>query len=126
MTGAPTLTSSRCSMRGFTLLEVLIALAIMAGVVTTIIAAFNRQLSLVNRDKEETVALLLARAKIDDPEFKLVPAGSTGTFAPQWPDITWKTATVPTDLPGVSRTILTVNWDNDQKSLSLVRYAAKF
>ncbi len=110
---------------GFTLLEVLIALAIMAGVVTTVIAAFNRQLSLVNRDKEETVAMLLARAKIDDPEFKTLPSGSKGTFAPQWPLMTWETAIVPTELPGVSRVTLTVAWDDARKRLSFVQYVAK-
>jgi general secretion pathway protein I len=111
--------------RGFTLLEVLIALAIMAGVVTTVIAAFNRQLSLVTRDKEETVALLLARAKIDDPGFKELPSGSKGTFAPQWPLISWETVTVPTELPAVSRLTLTVSWDGTRRKLSLVQYVAK-
>lgn len=110
---------------GFTLLEVLIALAIMAGVVTTVIAAFNRQLSLVSRDKEETVALLLAREKIDDPAFKDLPSGSKGTFAPQWPLIAWDTAIAPTELPGVSRVTLTVSWDNARRKLSFVQYVAK-
>ena len=110
---------------GFTLLEVLIALAIMAGVVTTVIAAFNHQLSLVNRDKEETVALLLARAKIDDPSFKDLPSGSKGTFAPQWPLVAWETVIAPTELPGVSRVTLTVSWDGARRKLSFVQYAAK-
>lgn len=111
--------------RGFTLLEVLIALAIMAGVVTTVIAAFNRQLSLVSRDKEETVALLLARAKIDDPGFQALPSGSTGNFGPQWPLINWETAIAPTELPGVSRVTLTVSWDGARRKLSFVQYVAK-
>ncbi|TWJ33468.1 type II secretion system minor pseudopilin GspI [Geobacter argillaceus] len=111
--------------RGFTLLEVLIALAIMAGVVTTVISVFNQHLSVVSRDKEETIALLLARSKIDEPGFRDLPAGSKGTFAPQWPLIAWETATAPTELPGVSRLTLTVTWDGTRRKLSLVQYVAK-
>ena len=119
---------NRCTgagVRGFTLLEVLIALAIMAGVVTTVIAAFNQHLSLVSRDKEETIALLLARSKLDEPGFRDLPAGSKGTFAPQWPLIAWETAITPTELPGVSRLTLTVTWDGTRRTLSLVQYVAK-
>ena len=47
-------------MRGFTLLEIMIALAIMAGVILTVITSFNYHLSVVSRDKEETIAVLLA------------------------------------------------------------------
>ena len=54
-------------MKGFSLLEVLIALAIMAAVVMTVIVSFNYHLGIVAEDKEQTAAILLARAKIDDP-----------------------------------------------------------
>ncbi len=55
---------------GFTLLEVMIALAIMAGVILTVISSFNYHLSVVNRDRDETIAVILARAKLDDPGFQ--------------------------------------------------------
>ena len=57
-------------MKGFTLLEIMIALAIMAGVLLTVISSFNYHLSLAARDREETIAALLARAKLDDPGFQ--------------------------------------------------------
>jgi len=110
--------------RGFTLLEVMVALAIMAGVILTVITSFNYHLSVVNRDREETIAVILGRAKLDDPEFK--PAdGAKGTFAPDWPDITWKTGLAPTEYPGVNRLVFTVSWDTEKKSIDLVRYLAK-
>ncbi|NJD91768.1 MAG: type II secretion system protein [Geobacter sp.] len=111
-------------MRGFSLLEVLIALAIMSGVIMTVIGSFNYHLGIVVSDKEETAAILLGRAKIDDPAFAALPTGK-GTFAPQRPDIAWEKTVAPTELPGVQRQILTVSWNNNKKSLSLVRYAAK-
>jgi general secretion pathway protein I len=110
--------------KGFTLLEVMIALAIMAGVILTVINSFNYHLSAVNRDREETVAVLLARAKLDDPGFK---AGEKekGTFAPDWPGIAWETVITPTDFPGVNRLTLTVSWDGERRKVALVQYLAK-
>lgn len=110
-------------MRGFTLLEVMIALAIMAGVILTVISSFNFHLSLVGRDREETVAVLLARAKLDDPDFK-VAERSKGTFAPDWPGIAWEAESAPYTIPGVNRVTLTVSWDGERKKLALVRYVA--
>ena len=111
-------------MRGFSLLEVLIALAIMSGVIMTVIVSFNYHLGIVVHDKEETAAVLLARAKIDDPGFVKLPSGK-GNFAPQRADILWEKSVTDTELPGVQRMILAVSWDNGKRSLSLVRYAAK-
>ena len=109
---------------GFTLLEVMIALAIMAGVILTVISSFNHHLSVVNRDREETIAVLLARAKLDDPGFKASDGGK-GTFAPDWPDIAWATDVKPTDYPGVNRVKLTVSWDAERRKVDLVRYVAQ-
>jgi general secretion pathway protein I len=110
--------------RGFTLLEVLISLAILAGAVVTVIASFNYHLGIVARDKEETTAILLARAKLDDPGFAKLPPGK-GNFAPQRPDLAWEKVLLPTPLPGVQRMVFTVSWNRAQRKLDLVRYVAQ-
>jgi general secretion pathway protein I len=110
--------------KGFTLLEVMVALAIMAGVILTVISSFNYHLSVVNRDREETVAVLLGRAKLDDPGFQ-AKEKEKGTFAPDWPGIAWATDVKPTDYPGVNRVILTLSWDAERRKVSLVKYVAK-
>jgi len=110
---------------GFTLLEVMIALAIMAGVILTVISSFNYHLSVVSRDREETIAVLLARAKLDDPAFKITEAAK-GTFAPDWPDITWAADIKPVEqYPGVNRLTFKVSWDAARRNISLVRYQAQ-
>lgn len=111
-------------MKGFTLLEVMIALAIMAGVVLTVITSFNYHLSVVSRDREETVAALLARSKIDDPALRGQPT-KNGTFAPAWPDYKWDREVAPTELPGLDKLTLTVTWDDARRKLSLVQYVRK-
>ena len=111
-------------MKGFTLLEIMIALAIMAGVLLTVISSFNYHLSLAARDREETIATLLARAKLDDPDF-VKQAKTSGTFAPDWPEIAWETTTEPAQLQGVKKLTFTVTWDNKRRSLAFVRYLAQ-
>ncbi len=110
-------------MKGFTLLEIMIALAIMAGVILTVITSFNYHLSVVSRDKEETIAVLLARAKLEEPDF-LELQKKAGNFGPGHPEITWQAETVATDLPLLQKVILTVGW-GEKQSLSLVQYHAK-
>jgi general secretion pathway protein I len=109
---------------GFTLLEVMIALAIMAGVILTVISSFNHHLSVVNRDREETIAVLLARAKLNDPGFRASDGGK-GNFAPDWPEIAWATNIKPTEYPGVSRVTFSVSWDTERRKIDLVQYVAK-
>ena len=110
--------------RGFTLLEVMIALAIMAGVILTVISSFNYHLSIVERDRQETMAVLLGRAKMDDPTFKPGDGGK-GTFAPDRPEIAWAADMKPTDFPGVNRVALTLSWDSERRKVVLVQYVAK-
>lgn len=111
-------------MKGFTLLEIMIALAIMAGTLITLLGAFNHHLSLVERDREETVALLLARGKLE--ELEALPAETLaareGTFAPERPDVSWTLAVTPTAVTGLRQLTITVFWDDRKKSLYLDHY----
>lgn len=112
-------------MKGFTLLEVMVALAILAGTVLTVISAVNYHLSLVAEDREDTVALLLARSKVEELELA-DPKGATqekqGTFAPERPDIAWKAVVSPTSAPIFKKMTVTVAWGGDGRTLSLEDY----
>ena len=109
-------------MKGFTLLEVMIALAITAGVLLTVIASLNYHLSIVGQDAEETTAVLLGRAKLEDPDFGR-ETENKGSFAPDHPGHKWEREVTKTELPGLNQIRLTVSWNDDKKSLSLVQYA---
>lgn len=109
-------------MKGFTLLEVMIALAITAGVLLTVISSLNHHLSLVSDDAEETTAVLLGRAKLEDPEFGK-QTENKGSFAPDHPEHKWEREVTKTEIPGLNRIRLTVTWNNDGKNLSLVQFA---
>lgn len=111
-------------MKGFTLLEVVIALAIMAGTLLTVISAFNHHLSVVARDRVESEALLLARGKLEELEMAPVESlqAHEGTFAPDRADIAWKLTISPTLIPGLRQLTITVFWDDKRKRLSLDHY----
>jgi general secretion pathway protein I len=108
--------------KGFTLLEVMIALAITAGVLLTVISSLNYHLAIVGKDTQETTAVLLGRAKLADPLF-IQSTEVKGTFAPGHPDLSWTREIVPADLPGLNRITLTVSWNDDKTKLALVQYA---
>jgi general secretion pathway protein I len=112
------------SAKGFTLLEVLVALAIMAGALTSLVVVYNSHLSVVIRDREETTALLLARTRLDDPNF-LSASVNEGNFGPDYPNITWQRQATPSDYPGLIRYRLTVAWHQGSRKLTLVTYAGQ-
>lgn len=112
-------------MKGFTLLEVMVALAIMSGVILTVLSSVNYNLSLATRDTEETTALLLARWKIDEIEFlgaKDSKQETEGTFAPDWPDYSWKASVETLPVSVFKRLKVTVTWGTQRRSLSLEDY----
>lgn len=112
-------------MRGFTLLEVMVALAIMAGVILTVISSLNYHLSLTARSNEETVALLLARSKLEELELldsKALDQPKEGTFAPERPNYSWKAKLSATPVAVFKSLTVTVTWGADRRTLSLEHY----
>jgi general secretion pathway protein I len=111
--------------RGFTLLEVMVALAIMAGVILTVISSLNYHLSLTAHDNEEAVALLLARVKLEELELlegKNLGETKEGTFAPERPDYSWKAELSSMPVAVFKTLTVTVTWGPDRRSLSLEHY----
>lgn len=110
-------------MRGFTLLEVMIALAIMASVVLTLLGSVNYHLGIIAGERESTALTLLARFRM--AELEQNPAKGEGTFAPSNPEINWKAELRPADLPGLQKLVVSVKRGRDGKEAQLVRYLAK-
>ncbi|HEU0265757.1 MAG TPA: prepilin-type N-terminal cleavage/methylation domain-containing protein [Geobacterales bacterium] len=111
-------------MKGFTLLEVVVATAIAAGVIVTILVTFNHHLSVVTRDKEETTTLLLARGKLEELVQAGITKGEEGNFASGQPDLSWRLTLEPTQVSSVQRLVLTVRRGNKEVA-SLAQYRAQ-
>lgn len=111
----------RCQLRpvrdrrvaGFTLLEVLVALTVIAFAFVGLLGLHNRNLAMVGRDQDLTRATLLARQFITEMELlegfpELGPAnGEFGNFPP----FEWEREVTETILPDVRRVQVRVLWD---------------
>lgn len=108
---------------GFTLLEVMVALAIMAGVILTLLGSVNYHLGIIASERDSTTMTLLARTRL--AELEQAPAKSEGTFAPSHPELSWKADLLPTDLPGLQKLVIRVKRTGESKEVVLVRYLTK-
>ena len=109
--------------RGFTLLEVMIALAIMAGVVLTLLGAVNYHVGVISEERDSTAMTLLARARM--AEIEQLPATGEGSFAPSHPELKWKAELLPATFPGLQKLVVRVQRTGDSKEVALVRYIPK-
>lgn len=107
-------------MRGFTLLEVMIALAIMAVVVLSLLGSVNYHVGVIADERDSTAMTLLARSRM--AEIEQAPAKGEGTFAPSHPDLKWKAELLPATLPGLQQLVVTVQRTGDGREVALVRY----
>jgi general secretion pathway protein I len=108
---------------GFTLLEVMISLAIMAGVILTVLGSVNYHLGIIAAERDSTTLTLLARTRIT--ELEQAPTKGEGTFAPAHPELSWKADLVSTDIPGLQKLVVRVKRGGDGREVALVRYLAK-
>ncbi len=98
---------------GFTLIEVMVALTVVAFAFVALLGLHNHNIALVARDQDLTRATLLARQLITEME---VVEGwpetgrARGEFA-NAPGFVWEREVEDTELPTVRRVVLRVIWD---------------
>lgn len=108
---------------GFTLLEVVVALAIMASVILTLLGSVNYHLGIIANERDSTTMTLLARTRL--AELEQAPAKGEGTFAPSHPEFGWKAELLPTELPGLQKLVIRVKRSGDSREVALVSYLTK-
>jgi general secretion pathway protein I len=107
-------------MRGFTLLEVMVSLAIMACVIMTVLGAVNYHIGIIANERDSTTLTLLARNLM--AESGDMPTKGEGTFAPSHPELNWKRDLLPADYPGLQKFVVRVRRGSDGREVALVRY----
>ena len=117
--------------KGFTLVEVMVALAIVAVALTAVYRMHTQTLFMDSRGRFDTMATLLARQKLADidtsgPDDLLETSGDFGDLHPGY---TWRieTDSVVTDLlkddgPRLRRITLTVTQEDQTFRLTTYRY----
>ena len=106
---------------GFTLLEVLISLAIVGGLLMTIISTINYHIFAALRHKEITQTILLAQEKM--LQIKENPANQKGNFKPPSAEYLYEVTVSSSPYTGLNLVCVSVRKD---KEVFLVReYVAK-
>ena len=118
--------SKGCCPGGFTLLEVLISLAIISIVLITCLRAQNQSIQVYNLSRDMTVATILARQKIGEIEAAGFPelGEDEGDFEEQFPGFTWKKAVSMTPFEEARRVDLSIIWKDGirERRVDVVSY----
>ena len=100
---------------GFTLLEVMVALSIIAFAVVTYVHSQNTSVVLLNEASNVTVATLLAQGRMVVLEGSDItgPVEREGTFEEvEYTSFRWKERVVSTPLPNILEAHVEVSWDD--------------
>lgn len=100
---------------GFSLLEIMISLAIIGGLLVTVIYTLNYHLSLAAKQEFQTTATMLSKNKMADTEKN--PVVSKGEFPEPYADYSYATAISESPYPGVS--VLTVAVSRGKEDVKL-------
>jgi general secretion pathway protein I len=122
----------RRRLKGFTLLEVMVAMAIIAIAFTAVLGSQSQSVSLASEARFSTTAALLAQAKMAELEAKRPEdlASASGDFGEDYPEYTWevKAGNVMLDEPKhvgehLVELDLVVSWgDGERYAYHLKRY----
>ncbi len=90
---------SKFSSKGFTLLEIMIALAIIGGLLITVLSSLNYHIGIAERHEIITMATMLARSKL--LEIEEIPAATTGDFPEPYNRYHYITGVKDSPYPGI-------------------------
>lgn len=108
---------TRGNAKGFTLIEMMIALTILALVVAAISHALSQSLGLAHRIKKETTLSLLAQSKMAEIEAVKGPVGSDrGTFGGNFSQYAWQVIVRESGIPTLKKVEVTVKDTLAEKS----------
>lgn len=107
--------------RGFTLLEIMIALAIVSIAMVSLLGLANRSILVHERLQRITSATLLAQQKMAETEVNarhgtLGSTDSQGEFERPYAEYRWQVAFGETPLPGVRLVTVTVLWGDEERN----------
>jgi general secretion pathway protein I len=115
---------------GFTLLEVMVALAIIAFAVVTYVHSQNMSVALLNESTNMTVATLLAQGRMVVLDSSDISGAleREGIFdEPEYAAFRWKERVTSTPLPNIFEVHVEVSWDDNRgrRSVELINFTIR-
>lgn len=106
---------------GFTLLEIMIALAIVSIAMVSLLALANRSIGVHDRLQRMTTATLLAQQKMAETELNArngttLEAELEGVFSDPHADFRWQISYADSPLPSVMMVTITVLWGDEERN----------
>lgn len=99
---------------GFTLLEVMLAMSILAIALVAVFQSQSQSISMMARSRFDTAAPLLAQAKM--AEIEAIASGEvtsdSGDFGDDYPGYSWNFEILGTEIPGVEKVEVAVKNEN--------------
>lgn len=120
--------------KGFTLLEVMIAVALIAIALTTLLGSQSQSVSFANSAKFETMAALLAQSKMSEVTMQKAGAltSDSGDFGEDYPGYAWEVNVSEIAIPGIDtisdylkQIDLEVTWGVFSYNVRLYQYVAE-
>lgn len=120
--------------KGFTLLEVMIAVALIAIALTTLLGSQSQSVSFANSAKFETMAALLAQSKMSEITVQEPDElrSDSGDFGDDYPGYAWEVNVSDIVIPGMDnisdylkQVDLTVTWGVFSYNVRLYHYVAE-
>ena len=120
--------------KGFTLLEVMIAVALIAIALTTLLGSQSQSVSFANSAKFETMAALLAQSKMSEITVQEPNelTNDSGDFSDDYPGYAWEVNVSDIVIPGMDnisdylkQVDLTVTWGVFSYNVRLYHYVAE-
>lgn len=108
---------------GFTLLEIMIALAVIGGLLVTLIYTLNYHLGIAEKHEAITITSMLAKEKM--AEIEKNPAETKGTFPEPYSDYYYVTYVKDTPYTGMSEISVTVSNGKEEVRFSELIQSAK-
>lgn len=103
--------------RGFTLLELMVAIAILAGALLAVMQIVTQGLSTTQAAQDRVLAMELAEQKLAElmlqPEPE--PGEEEGEFGELYPRFRWRSEISETELEGLYRLVVEVTWTNGER-----------
>lgn len=99
--------------RGFTLLEVIVSLAVLSIGLVAVLEAYSAAARVSLQDEFLTTATFLAAGKMEEvlKEPYISTASDEGDFGEEFPEYTWSVETTESDMEGLLVLKVTVEWE---------------